>query len=275
MLRGHHSPYFLALALLAILAELAWRMASRRGYDRRIALSTLGVAGGYVLFGVLHAGVMVAIYSFVARFAPVHWPAKDWRTWAVGFLLVEFAYYWFHRWGHFVRWMWASHMVHHSSEQLTLLSAIRLGWTNLLSGGWAVYLPVVLMGFDPRVVMALLAFDLHFQFFLHTEAPIRLGPLEWVLNTPTHHKLHHALNTPYLDRNFGGVLIIFDRMFGTFAAETPGETPRFGLVRPLETGTPWGLALGEWRRLFHDLLAARGWRSTVRAAFGRPNSFNI
>jgi sterol desaturase/sphingolipid hydroxylase (fatty acid hydroxylase superfamily) len=166
--------------------------------------------------------------------------------------------------------MWASHAVHHSSEQLTLLSSVRLGWTNALSGGWVVYLPLVVAGFDPRMILGLLAFDLHFQFFLHTEAPIRLGPLEWVLNTPQHHKLHHAMNAPYLDRNFGGVLIVFDRMLGTFAREVPEETPRFGLVHRFESGTPWGIALGEWRRLFADLFAARDWRTAARAALGRP-----
>ncbi|WP_304175417.1 sterol desaturase family protein, partial [Phenylobacterium aquaticum] len=135
---------------------------------------------------------------------------------------------------------------------------------------WAVYLPLVLAGFDPRLVLGLLAFNLHYQFFLHTEMVGPLGPLEWVLNTPCHHRVHHACNSRYLDRNYGGVLIVFDRLFGTFAALSPEEPLRYGLVHPVGSRNPIAVAFSEWRRLFADLLAARSFKAALRAAFGRP-----
>ena len=161
----------LAIMAMAVAIEIGWRLwVARKGYDCKGAAATLGVAGLGLLFGIATSIVLGAIYAFAWSFAPVHWPLTDWRTWVVGFFAVEFAYYWFHRLSHRVRWMWASHAVHHTPEEMTFLSAIRLGWTNLLSGAWIVYLPLVLMGFDPRLVFGLLALDLRYQFFLHTEA---------------------------------------------------------------------------------------------------------
>jgi sterol desaturase/sphingolipid hydroxylase (fatty acid hydroxylase superfamily) len=183
---------------------------------------------------------------------------------------VEFAYYWFHRLSHRVRWLWASHAVHHTPEEMTFLSAIRLGWTNLLSGGWIIYLPLVLIGFDPRLILGLLALDLRYQFFLHTEAIGRLGPLEWILNTPSHHRVHHGRNASYLDKNFGGMVIVFDRLFGTFAAETDGEPIRYGLAHPMVSNNPVSLALGEWRRLFSDLSRAPTMAAAARIALRPP-----
>jgi sterol desaturase/sphingolipid hydroxylase (fatty acid hydroxylase superfamily) len=277
LLQAHpHGRGVYLVALVAVIAEVVWRLRiARKGYDVRGAAATLGVAAGDLLFGAAYSLVVGAVFALAASWAPVHWPLADWRTWAVGFVVVEFAYYWFHRLSHEVRWMWATHATHHSPEQITLLSAIRLGWTSLFSLGWLVYAPVVLAGFDPRLVAALLAFDLNYQFFLHTEARISLGPLEWLLNSPSHHRVHHATNAPYLDRNYGGVLIVFDRLFGrlfgTFAAERADEPPRYGLVHPLGAAhNPLTLALGEWGRLFADLRRAPSLAAALRIAAGRP-----
>ncbi len=263
-------PGLIAIALLVVVAELGWRLLSRRGYDWGEFGATLGVAGGNLLFGALTAVVVGAVYALVWSLALFHWPIGDWKTWAVGFVVVEFAYYWFHRLSHEVRWLWASHAVHHTPEQMTFLSAIRLGWTSLFSLGWLTYVPVVFLGFDPRLVVALLAFDLHYQFFLHTEAVGRLGPLEWVLNTPSHHRVHHGSNPSYLDRNYGGVVIVFDRLFGTFAKEKMDEPVRFGLVHPLGSKNPIAVALGEWKRLLQDMISTAGPVRALKVALGRP-----
>lgn len=271
---GAHRPEphgLVALMVLAVVAEAFWRAAvARKGYDAGAAAATLGVAAGNLVFGALNGIGLGAIYALAWSLAPVRWPLGDWRTWAAGLVLVEFAYYWFHRFSHTVRWMWASHAVHHTSEQMTFLSAIRLGWTNLLSAGWLVYLPLVVGGFDPRLVLGVLALDLRYQFFLHTEWVGRLGPLEWVLNTPAHHRVHHASNGPYIDKNFGGMVIVFDRLFGTFAAERADEPVRYGLAHPLASRNPFVIALGEWGRLARDVVSAPGPRAALRAAFGRP-----
>lgn len=268
-----HHPHGLVLVMaLAIVAELGWRLRSGRGYDRRAAFGSLGVGLGNLAFGVLNGLAIGAVMSWVWRFAPVRWPLDDVGTWVAGFLLVELAYYAFHRLSHGVRWMWATHAVHHSAEQLTLLSSARLGWTGFISGAWLVYLPLVAAGFDPRLVAGLIAFNLHYQFFLHTEAVGRLGPLEWVLNTPAHHRVHHASNAAYLDRNFGGVLIVFDRLFGSFAAQRPEEPLRYGLVHPVASDNPVVLALGEWRALLRAAQAATSWKGRLRVVLGKPGA---
>ncbi len=252
-----------------ILAELGWRWRSGRGYDGLTALTTLGLGIGNALTRGVSALAIGGVYALAWQIAPVKWPLHSASTWIAGFFLVEFAYYWFHRASHRVSWMWATHAVHHSAEQLTLLSSIRLGWTNLLSGGWLFQVPLVLMGFDPRLVIGLLVLDLRYQFFLHTEAVGRLGPLEWVFNTPHHHRLHHASNSSYLDRNYGGVVILYDRLFGTLARET-GEPIRYGLVHRTASANPLKLVWDEWAMLFRSIGRARGARAKLAVAFGPP-----
>jgi sterol desaturase/sphingolipid hydroxylase (fatty acid hydroxylase superfamily) len=262
----------LAVMILTVVAEIIWRIwFARKSYDTRETAATLGVAGGNLLFGIITSLALASIFAFAARFAPFHFALTDWRSWAAGFIAVEFAYYWFHRLSHRMRWLWASHAVHHTPQQMTFLSAIRLGWTNLLSGGWIVYLPLALIGFDPRLIFALLAIDLHYQFFLHTEAVGKLGPLEWVMNTPAHHRVHHGANAPYLDRNYGGMLIVFDRMFGTFAAERADLPIRYGLAHPPASRNPVTLALGEWGHLLRDLRRAPSIAKALRIAAGPPD----
>lgn len=265
------SPVFLAVMVVFILLEWFWRKRiARLGYDGGNAMASIAIAIGNVLIGVLSGFVLRDIYAAISRYAPVHWSMHSAWTWAIGFVLVEFCYYWYHRASHTVRWMWASHAVHHTPEEMTLLSAIRLGWTHLLSFGWIFYLPLLLAGFDPRMILVLLAADLHFQFFLHTEAIGRLGPLEWVLNTPAHHRVHHASNPAYLDSNYGGVLIVFDRLFGTLRMERSDEPLRYGLAHPLGTLQPLAVVLGEWRRLLLAMRASAGVREALKLAVGRP-----
>lgn len=265
------SPRLALLLALLVLAEWWWRTRrARRGYDLREAAASLAVGLGHVASAAAAALVLGGVFAAAWRLAPVHWPMHDGRTWALGFVAVELAYYGFHRASHRVRWLWATHAVHHSPTQMTLLSAIRLGWTGLLSLGWAFYLPLVLAGFDPRLVFTLLALNLHYQFFLHTEAIGRLGPLEWVLNTPTHHRVHHGCNPEYLDCNYGGVLIVFDRLFGSFRAQRADVPIRYGLAHPLPNRNPFGLAFGEWRRLLVAMRAARHPRAALSIALGRP-----
>lgn len=265
------SPGFAAVMLVFVLGEILWRTRiARRGYNARAAWTSLAVGAGNLASGAVYALALGAVFASVARLAPMHWPIGDWRSWAIGFVAVEFVYYWVHRCSHTVRWLWATHAVHHTPEELTFLSAIRLGWTNILSGGWLFYLPLVLAGFDPRLVFTLLAINLHYQFFLHTEAFGSWGPLEWGLNTPLHHRVHHASNPAYLDCNYGGVLIVFDRLFGTFVRERSNEPIRYGLAHPLGSNNPFVIAFGEWRRLATDMLAASTLRGAIRIAFGRP-----
>jgi len=261
---AHQRPLFVALALIVILGEAIWRLRSGRGYDGRAALTTLGLVAGNVFASALNGAMLAAIFGLVWALVPHRFGIGDWQGWVLGFFAVEFSYYWFHRGSHRIRWMWASHSVHHSAQQLTFLASLRLGWTNVLSLGWLCYLPLIAAGFDPRIVAALLAINLNFQFFLHSEAIPRLGMLEWVFNTPHHHRAHHASNPEFIDRNYGGMLIVWDRLFATIAPES--DVPkRYGLAGKGREDNPVRLALGEWAAMARDLFAARTWRSRFAA----------
>lgn len=269
MSNDHLSWWVLPAAMAVLmLAEMLWRVIKqRRAYDFSSAAASLGVAAGHALSGVLNAAVVNTVYLAAWQLTPMRLPLADWRTWAVGFIAVEFCYYWFHRWSHTVRWLWATHAVHHSAEDFTLPAAVRLGWTGALSGGWLVFLPLILAGWHPRVVAALLAFNLIYQFLLHTETVGRLGALEWVLNTPAHHRVHHASNRRYIDKNFGGVLIVFDRWFGTFAAVRADDPCRYGLTTPIRSRNPLKLALNEWHALARDVINAGSLKAAVCRAW--------
>lgn len=262
-------PRLLIIMLILILAEYLWRRRGR-GYDLRGAAASFGVALGQAVFRPLTAALLVPILTMLYRAAPMPLPVADWRTWVAGFLATDFAYYWFHRASHRVRWMWASHAVHHSSTQMALPAAIRLSWTDFFSLGWLFFAAVVLIGFPPVIVGTMLAANLFYQFPLHTEAIGRLGPAEWVLNTPSHHRAHHSRDRDFLDCNFGGVLILWDRMFGTFRTEPREGGLRYGLVHGAASANPVRIAMNEWSRLLPAMRAAGSIPGALRVALGSP-----
>lgn len=262
---------FFLIAIVALSAiEFFWRKRTGRGYDLRALGGTLGVMVGQSLMKGLTAVGIGVIMLGVFAFAPVQWPLEDWKTWLVGFFVMEFFYYWQHRFSHTIRWFWASHAVHHSANEFALPAAVRLSWTAGISGTWVVFLPMVLLGFHPLLVITLQTISLQYQYFIHTEAVGRLGPLEWVLNTPSHHRVHHGSNPEYLDKNFGGVLILFDRLFGTFEAERAEVV--YGLTTPLKSNNPLIIAFHEWGAMLSDLRRARTARAVFSALFGRPGA---
>jgi sterol desaturase/sphingolipid hydroxylase (fatty acid hydroxylase superfamily) len=169
-----------------------------------------------------------------------------------------------------MRWFWATHAVHHSPNELTLASALRLGWTGKFTGTVIFFTPLVWLGFKPTAVLAVLAANLLYQFWIHATWIPKLGPLEWVFNTPSHHRVHHGSNTEYLDCNYGGVLIIFDRLFGTFVEERDDIAIRYGLTQPLHSYNPVRIALHEWMNLARDLWRVAGWRVRLRMLLGPP-----
>ena len=192
---------------------------------------------------------------------------------AVLLLLVglEFFYYWYHRTSHTVRWFWASHSVHHSPNQLNLAAAYRLGWFGKFTGTSLFFTPLVLLGFTPVTVLTALFLNLLYQFWLHADWVPKLGWLEYVLNTPSSHRVHHARNPAYLDANFGGVLIVFDRLFGTYVAERKDLPCDFGLVSPVVSSrNPLAINVGPWIGLAKDLASARSLREAWMYLFGPP-----
>ncbi|PEQ10725.1 sterol desaturase [Novosphingobium sp. PC22D] len=263
-------PWILPILLALIAGEFVWRRRTKHGYDGGAALASLGVAVGQGIIRPLTGIALAVIFGGLAQVAPFAWPVDDWRTWVAGFVAVEFVYYWFHRFSHTVRWLWATHAVHHSATEMVLPAAVRLGWTEFFSLGWLFFASLLLAGFPPVVVVTLLGINLLYQFPLHTEMVGRLGPLEWILNTPSHHRAHHSRDAAFLDCNFGGVLIVFDRLFGTFRQEPAGGGLRYGLVNGLDSRNPLRIALHEWGRMMRDMRRAEGGAARVRIAFGRP-----
>jgi sterol desaturase/sphingolipid hydroxylase (fatty acid hydroxylase superfamily) len=164
------------------------------------------------------------------------------------------------------------HAVHHSATRLNLTAAIRLSWTGNISGNFLFFALLAWIGFHPVAIVAMLGINLLYQFFIHTELAPRLGPLEWVLNTPAHHRVHHASNATCLDKNFGGILIIFDRLFGTFGAKPADEPLRYGLVNGATSYNPLRIVFGEWLAMIHDVTRARSVPDKLRALFAPPGS---
>jgi sterol desaturase/sphingolipid hydroxylase (fatty acid hydroxylase superfamily) len=184
-------------------------------------------------------------------------PMHHWSGWLAVFIGQEFCYYWYHRSAHRIRWFWCTHAVHHSPNQLNLSAAYRFGWTGRLAGSTLFFVAAPLFGMPPQLLMMLLSLNLLYQFWIHATWIPRLGPLEWFLNTPSAHRVHHASNNEYLDGNYGGVLIIFDRLFGTYIAERRDTPCRFGLVHPMTTNNLLTIEFTHWRSLWNDLEKAR------------------
>ncbi len=191
-----------------------------------------------------------------------------WPTLALLVVTQDLAYYWQHRASHRIRWMWASHVTHHSSSRLNLSTAFRQSLTYPVSGVWLFSLPLVWIGFTPTQVVAMGALNLAYQFFVHTEVVGHLGWLEAVMNTPSHHRVHHASNDGYLDRNYAGIFIVWDRLFGTFTPER--ERCVYGLVHPLHSHNPLWLTFHEWIAMGRDAGHARGVRGRLLQLFGPP-----
>ena len=188
-------------------------------------------------------------------------------AWTVAIVGKDLCYYWFHRLSHETRFLWAAHVVHHSSDHYNLSTALRQSWTPLV--GWVFYLPLVLLGVNPLLLAMSTAINLLYQFWIHTEAIDRLpAPVEAVLNTPSHHRVHHAVQPQYLDTNYGGILIVWDRLFGTFEAEV--ERPRYGITTPLRTHNPLRIATHEYADLLRDMRGDRDWLTRLRRLVAGP-----
>jgi sterol desaturase/sphingolipid hydroxylase (fatty acid hydroxylase superfamily) len=197
-------------------------------------------------------------------------PLDTWWGLALLVLGQEFCYYWLHRASHEVRWFWASHQVHHSPNDLNLSAAYRVGWTGRVSGVTIFYLPLAWLGFDPVAIYVIHSLNLLYQFWLHADWIPKLGPLERVLNTPSHHRVHHAANLEYLDANYGGILIVWDRLFGTFVPERAGVQMRFGQVKPVTTYNVFAVEFREWIAMLRDAAHAGSWRERLARLFAHP-----
>lgn len=256
-------PAFVVLLLTEIFIT-SWD--HRDLYELKDTLGSLAMGLGNVAIGLFTKGWIFLCFTMIYQY---RWfdVTPTWWTWILLFFAEDFTYYWFHRTSHQSRLFWASHVVHHSSQKYNLGTALRQTWTgSFMSFIFWLWLPLV--GFPPAMIMSMMAISLIYQFWIHTETIGKLGPLEWVLNTPSHHRVHHASDAKYLDRNHAGILIIWDRMFGTFIAEE--EHPRYGLTKNIDSHNPIHIAFHEWRDMIKDLKTAKSFAEVWGYLFRAP-----
>ena len=261
------TPFF----ILAVIAEmLVARFWERAGYEPRDTATSLLMGFGSVVFGVAGAFTFLAAAHALApyRIATVGWSGA---AVTICFVADDFKYYWWHRASHRIRWLWADHVQHHSSQHYNLSTALRQPWTSALAPGFVISLPMVLIGFPVPMLAFVGGINLVYQFWIHTEV---IGKMprwyEALMNTPSHHRVHHATNARYLDANYAGVFIIWDRMFGTFVAERPDDPPRYGIVKNLATFNPVKVALHEWVGIVTDMAHARSVRDAALYLLAPP-----
>ncbi len=244
-------PFFFLLIGL----ELAWGLLRRRNtYRLNDSINSLSLGSLSRLQGLVFLGFSGLIYeAVVARFQLSQLPDDRAWVWISCFVLYDLAYYWKHRLGHEVALFWGSHVAHHQSEDFNLGTALRQ--TSIEFHGFLFYLPFFIIGYPAEILFTVVSLNLIYQFWVHTEHLPKLGPLEWVFVTPSNHRVHHARNDLYVDRNYGGVFIVWDRLFGSFQEELREQPPVYGLRKPLNSWNPlwanihvyWHLLLDSWR----------------------------
>lgn len=264
----YFGPIFFTLVLIEVV------ITRRRGkpvYTRGETIATIVIA-------IVQRVVSLLPLSLASLIAMLAWDNRifefDTSTWyyiPALFLAQEFTYYWSHRFSHTIRWFWATHAVHHSTTEMNILSSYRFGWTGWLSMASIFFVPLYLIGFNPVAVNLVYALNLMYQSTLHTTIVGKLGPIEGILNTPSAHRVHHASNPEYVDKNYGGVLIIFDRLFGTYVEEKDQDALNYGLVKPVASVNPIRIVFHEWSNIVADIRASSP-KQCFKILFGRPGS---
>lgn len=254
----------------ALLEGVMLTYTGRRDYDWKAAMASLVIAAGRRIADSVPALLALPGATWLYEHRVFSWDMREPVSWLVLFFALEFAYYWFHRASHRVRWFWANHAVHHSPNQFNLSAAYRLGWLGKLTLTLVFFSPLAWLGFAPQIILLAFAINLLYQFWIHAEWIPKLGSLEGIINTPSAHRVHHGANVEYLDANYGGVLLIFDRLFGTYIAERDDIKPRYGWVQPIVSNNPLRIAFQQWINIFHDLRLAKSVRDVAGYLFGPP-----
>ena len=262
-------PLFVLFMLVEIVAYRRAKRAGTAGYEARDTLTSLLLGLGNTVTGALFGGLALALFIWAGQFRLFE-IGYVWWAWIAAFLLDDLAYYAVHRAGHRIRWFWAAHVIHHSSQHYNLSTALRQTWTNAFTLGLLFKLPLVLIGFPLPMLLFVGGLNLIYQFWIHTELVGRMPRwFEAVMNTPSHHRVHHATNARYLDANYAGVFIVWDKLFGTFAPEVEGEPIRYGIVKQLGNfNLLWGV-FHEWIGIARDVKAAP-WRHKLAYLWREP-----
>ncbi len=236
------------------------------GFERRDSTASLAMLAGNVGVQLAAAPALLRVDNFLYHHRISKFGSRR-GSMIAAMILWDLCYYWDHRWMHEVRLLWANHVSHHSSERYNLTTALRQPWSPFLT--FWVFAPLPLLGFPPQKVHRAGQLNLLYQFWIHTEAIDRLPePIELVFNTPSHHRVHHGANRQYLDKNYGGILILWDRLFGTFEEEV--RRIRYGLTKNIDSYNPMTIGYHEFRDIVRDVRSARTVGDRVRYVLGRP-----
>ncbi len=264
-------PTDIAIPLFALLIAIETILSVRyeANYDRKDIWTNIGLGFGSAFFGFVFGFFQAFIYNLVYEgVAPFRMPMDVWWTWAILLFADDFFYYWFHRISHEVRFFWNFHVVHHSSNQYNLSVAVRQSWFSGIAH-WIFYLPLALAGFPLWSFVFMHGINLIYQFWIHTKTIDRLPRIvEYFLNTPSHHRVHHGVNTEYLDRNYGGIFIFWDRMFGSFVEER--ETVRYGIIKPIEGYNMLWINTHGWVEMFEAMRSKPTIAGKLKCIYGAP-----
>lgn len=266
------SLFALPLYLAAVLVE-AWHAQRHQLGRYRLGdtLASFSMLAASAIVELLPRLLALAAFVYLHEVSPLRDViGRQWWAWLLLFVLDDFSYYWFHRANHEVRLLWAGHVNHHSSQYLNFGTALRQGVGERVHK-FLFWMWLPLLGFDPAMIVTVISLNLFYQFWIHTRAVGKLHPwIEAVFNTPSHHRVHHGSNVRYLDRNHGGVLIIWDRLFGTFADERDDEPVVYGLTTNIDSDNPWTVLSHEYRAIWRDLRRANHWGDRLRILFLAP-----
>lgn len=266
---NHQIYWYLLAILLALMVLEIYQLAKERRLNKKDLFCSIGIIVGAEFIYNLLAGTILISYSFVYHHRILSLSPAKWYTWVICFIADDFTYYWFHRVNHIVRFFWASHIVHHSSEHFNLSAALRVPWTSNLTGSFLFWIWLPLVGIHPLMVLFMKGLSSLYQFCLHTESIKRMVPwIEALFVTPSHHRVHHASDVDYLDKNFGGNLIIWDKIFGTFYREN--HQPVYGLTENIKSYNPLSVATSEWKKLYRDIKSSHRLKTRVLFLFNPP-----
>jgi len=244
-------PFFVITIIIEVILTVKVKLEE---YEIKDASTSILMGLGHVFLGIITKTMVLGIFLLLYKFR-IFTISFTWWTWILLLFVEDLTYYWFHRISHESRLFWASHVVHHSSKKYNLSTALRQTW----SGGFYTFifwLPLILLGFHPIMVLVQMSISLIYQYWIHTELIKKMPKwFEAVFNTPSHHRVHHATNPQYLDRNHAGIFIIWDKFFGTFEPEV--EKPVYGLVQNIETFNPLKIAFIEWYQMVKDFFTSK------------------
>lgn len=260
-------PFF----LLTIAVEY-WHYHETDIYDIKDSCAGIVLGAGYLVFEVLFFALFVwSVFDWAYQFRLLTIEITP-LSFLLLYIIMDLLFYAYHFVAHHTRWFWAGHVVHHASEHMNFTTAMRQSPLYPLSAMWLFFMPATLLGFEREWIFFALALNLSYQFFLHTQWIDRLpGTIEWLFNTPSHHRVHHGRNDRYVDRNFGGTLIIWDRLFGTFTPENPQEKPEYGITRQIYSFNPITLTFHEWRDMFRDMAEPGPWGLKLKHLWASPD----